>query len=66
LIRGYSKGQLVDLIKFKDDLNALISSQEYKVELKSLLNNLINERVVETLEATTLKVKQNNDPKTQA
>lgn len=47
-------------------MNALISSQEYKVELKSLLNNLINERVVETLEATTLKVKQNNDPKTQA
>lgn len=47
-------------------MNALISSQEYKVELKSLLNNLINERVVETLEATTLKVKHNNDPKTQA
>lgn len=66
LIRGYSKQGMVDIVRFKDDLNLLIIGPEYKIELKSVLNTLIKERVVETIEEADPKLKVNVDPKTLA
>jgi|LauGreDrversion4_2_1035121.scaffolds.fasta_scaffold12922_3 hypothetical protein len=41
---------MVDIARFRDDLNAMLFSSEYKVELNSVLNNLIGERVVDEID----------------
>lgn len=53
MIRGYSKGEYVDITRFKDDLNALIMNVDFKIELKSVLNQLIGERVVDHIDDGT-------------
>jgi hypothetical protein len=53
LIKQYSRKDKVDIAKFRDDLNALIFASEYKVELNSVLNNLIAERVVDEIDDTS-------------
>lgn len=52
-MRGYSKGQFVDIGLFKDDLNMLIHSIEYRIELRSVLDAMLNERVVDHIEDGT-------------
>jgi hypothetical protein len=65
LIRSYAKGDLVDISAFKDDLNALIFNSDFRIDLSSVLNNLIQERVVETIDDESPRSKANKkvDPK---
>jgi hypothetical protein len=56
LMRGYAlKNSLVDIEKFKDDLNLQIVDPQFKVELRSKLNSLLNTRVVEPIEEREMK-----------
>jgi len=49
-MRGYGvKNSMIDIERFKDDLNALIVDPQFKVELRSKLSSLINTRVVEPI-----------------
>ena len=65
-MRGYGvKNSMVDIERFKDDINAQIVDPQFKVELRSKLSSLINTRVVEPIlekEVKQLKI----DPKLQA
>ncbi|TNV88020.1 hypothetical protein FGO68_gene1522 [Halteria grandinella] len=66
LLRSYSRSQQVDIAAFRDDLNYLIQSPEYKVQLKSVLDALINERVVDHIDDGTPRnqhLGQTADPK---
>lgn len=49
------RNSLIDIEKFKDDLNAQIVDPQFKVELRSKLNSLLNTRVVEPLEEKEMK-----------
>jgi hypothetical protein len=55
-MRGYAvRNSLIDIEKFKDDLNAQIVDPQFKVELRSKLNSLLNTRVVEPIEEKEIK-----------
>lgn len=55
-MRGYAlKNSMVDIEKFKDDLNLQIVDPQFKVELRSKLNSLLNTRVVEPIEEKEIK-----------
>lgn len=66
LMRAYAlKNSMVDIDKFKDDLNMQIVDPQHKVELKSKLTAILNTRVIEPIE--NKEVKQIKvDPKMQA
>ena len=53
LIRGYAKGEKVDIQRLRDDLNDLIVTSDCKIQLRSVLNQLIGERVVDHIEEGT-------------
>lgn len=66
LIRSYAKGQSVDIGALRDDLNYLIQSPEYKLTLRSVLDQVLNERVVDHIEDGTPRNQgkgQTQDPK---
>jgi hypothetical protein len=70
-MRGYTiKGSMIDVERFKDDLNFLITDPLYKVELNSKLGAALGARVVDPLDeqdANASKMKQVRvDPKVQA
>jgi len=52
LIKNYkTSGNQVDIMKFKDDLNDnLRDTPEFYVELRSVLNKLVEARVVDNIE----------------
>jgi len=50
-MRGYTlKSAMIDVERFKDDLNHLINDPQLKVELHSKLNSLLKTRVVDPLD----------------
>lgn len=62
---------MIDVERFKDDLNLLIVDPQYKVELNSNLNNILRTRVVDPLDesdinASKLKQQSKVDNKLQA
>lgn len=56
---------MVDIDRFKDDLNVQIVDPQFKVELRSKLNTLLNTRVFEPIEQKEIK-QIKVDPKMQA
>ncbi len=65
-MRGYAvKNSMVDIDRFKDDLNLQIVDPQFKVELRSKLTSLLNTRVVEPIEQKEVK-QIKVDPKMQA
>lgn len=50
LLKEYKKGNAIDLIRFKDDVNPYIMKPEVKIFLKSNLNDVIKERIVDNIE----------------
>ena len=51
MIRVYIKGdKMVDIVRVRDDINAYIIVPDYKIHLKSVLNQVVNERIVDNID----------------
>lgn len=59
---------MIDIIRVRDDLNSMITNEDYKVHLKSVLNNLVNERIVDHIDmspkSSTKKIKLEQEAQT--
>lgn len=51
MIRVYKKdANTIDILRVRDDINAYIINTDYKILLKSVLNDVVNERIVDNID----------------